>query len=69
MIEFVGTGLLEFFGISLPVVQVAGGMVLASIGWNLRNQQGSSVNPDWTVLTEDNLLSIEQQVFIRLRFR
>ncbi len=32
VIELVGSGLLEFFGISLPVVQVAGGLVLASMG-------------------------------------
>jgi multiple antibiotic resistance protein len=68
VIELVGTGLLEFFGISLPVVQVAGGLVLASMGWNLLNQQESSVNPDRTVLREDNFLSIEQQVFYPLTF-
>jgi len=32
-VELVGTALLEFFGISLPVVQVVGGLVLASMGW------------------------------------
>jgi multiple antibiotic resistance protein len=68
VIELVGTGLLEFFGISLPVVQVAGGLVLASMGWNLLNQQESSVNPDRTVIREDNFLSIEQQVFYPLTF-
>src|SRR5580704_15423682 len=46
VIELVGTGLLEFFGISLPVVQVAGGLVLASMGWNLLNQQESETNPN-----------------------
>jgi multiple antibiotic resistance protein len=68
VIELVGTGLLEFFGISLPVVQVAGGLVLASMGWNLLNQQESTVNPDRTVVREDNFLSIEQQVFYPLTF-
>jgi multiple antibiotic resistance protein len=68
VIELVGTGLLEFFGISLPVVQVAGGLVLASMGWSLLNQQESSVNPDRTVVREDNFLSIEQQVFYPLTF-
>jgi multiple antibiotic resistance protein len=32
---FVGTHILAFFGISLPVVQVAGGMVLVAAGWTL----------------------------------
>jgi multiple antibiotic resistance protein len=37
--ELVGAALLAFFGISLPVVQVAGGLVLAGMGWSLLNQQ------------------------------
>ena len=32
---FVGTYILEFFGISLPVVQVGGGLVVISTGWTL----------------------------------
>src|ERR1700757_3819813 len=39
VVELVGTALLAFFGISLPVVQVAGGLVLATMGWSLLNQQ------------------------------
>jgi multiple antibiotic resistance protein len=38
-IETVGTMLLKFFGISLPVVQVAGGLALAAMGWRLLNQE------------------------------
>lgn len=30
-----GTYVLEFFGISIPVVQVAGGLVVSTIGWKL----------------------------------
>jgi len=30
---FIGTYILAFFGISLPVVQVGGGMVLVVMGW------------------------------------
>lgn len=32
---FIGTYILAFFGMSLPVVQVGGGMVLIATGWNL----------------------------------
>lgn len=32
---FIGTHILAFFGISLPVVQVGGGLVLVSTGWAL----------------------------------
>lgn len=35
---FVGTYILTFFGISLPVVQVGGGLVLASSGWAMLKQ-------------------------------
>jgi multiple antibiotic resistance protein len=36
---FIGTHILAFFGISLPVVQVGGGLVLASAGWALLKQK------------------------------
>jgi multiple antibiotic resistance protein len=32
---FIGTHILGFFGISLPVVQVSGGLVAAATGWSL----------------------------------
>lgn len=38
IIQALGTTLLAFFGISLPVVQVAGGLVLAAMGWGLLNE-------------------------------
>jgi multiple antibiotic resistance protein len=33
-----GSEILAFFGISLFVVQIAGGLVVAATGWNLLNQ-------------------------------
>src|SRR5208283_4767160 len=32
---FVGSYVLEFFGITLPIVRVAGGLVVTATGWNL----------------------------------
>jgi multiple antibiotic resistance protein len=32
---FIGSHMLEFFGITLPVVRIAGGLVLISFGWKL----------------------------------
>ncbi|HKR82896.1 MAG TPA: MarC family protein [Terriglobales bacterium] len=32
---FVGSHVLNFFGVSLPVVQVGGGLVVASMGWGM----------------------------------
>lgn len=49
VIDLLGALLLTFFGISLPVVQVAGGLVIASMGWNLLNQPDA---PDATQVTQ-----------------
>lgn len=32
---FIGTHVLNFFGVSLPVVQVGGGLIVASMGWGM----------------------------------
>jgi len=37
---FIGTHILAFFGISLPVVQVGGGLVVISTGWALLRRPG-----------------------------
>jgi len=34
----IGTHILAFFGISLPVVQVGGGLIVTSVGWKLLNR-------------------------------
>ncbi len=39
VVELVGSYVLEFFGISLSIVQFAGGMVVAAIGWSVLNQK------------------------------
>jgi multiple antibiotic resistance protein len=60
VIELLGSAILHFFGISLPIVQVSGGIVIATIGWSVLNQKDSSgktpdkrdevlVNPDATL--------------------
>jgi len=68
VVELVGTGLLEFFGISLPVVQVAGGLVLASMGWSLLNQKATETNPDAEKIEEAGLKSLREKVFYPLTF-
>ncbi|WP_394813138.1 MarC family protein [Methylobacter psychrophilus] len=39
---FFGSYILKLFGISIPVVQFSGGIVLALMGWQLLNQKGGS---------------------------
>lgn len=41
IIELIGAAILSFFGVSVGIVEVAGGLVLASMGWSLLNQQGA----------------------------
>lgn len=68
VVELVGTALLTFFGISLPVVQVAGGLVLASMGWSLLNQQAARPNPNAAAVSEAGYGSLEEKVFYPLTF-
>ena len=46
IIQLVGSAILKFFGISLPVVQVAGGIVISSIGWAMLNEKNSHASTD-----------------------
>jgi multiple antibiotic resistance protein len=39
---FVGAHVLNFFGVSLPVVQVGGGLIVASIGWGILLEKSES---------------------------
>jgi len=42
---FVGDYVLAFFGVSIPVVQVAGGLVVASLGWRLLRADEKDARP------------------------
>ena len=44
IIELIGSAILNFFGISLPIVELAGGIVIAAIGWGVLNEKDSSAN-------------------------
>jgi multiple antibiotic resistance protein len=46
VIDLIGSAVLRFFGISLPIVQVSGGLVIAAIAWSLLNQASSDTNSD-----------------------
>lgn len=67
-IEAGGTLVLRFFGISLPVVQLAGGLALAAMGWKLLNQEepvGKETPPD---MDGTGIRSLEQKVFYPFTF-
>lgn len=42
---FIGTHILTFFGISLPVVQVGGGLVVVSTGWAMLKSEDTNDEP------------------------
>jgi multiple antibiotic resistance protein len=44
VIEFLGSWLLSFFGISLPIVQLSGGLVIAATAWALLFEKDATAN-------------------------
>jgi len=72
VIELLGSTILHFFGISLPIVQVTGGIVIAAIGWSVLNEKGSD---SWTAdkgkginLTSDAYKELEEKAFYPFTF-
>jgi multiple antibiotic resistance protein len=43
-IEVVGAAILNFFGISLPIVEVAGGLVIAAMGWKTLSENDATAS-------------------------
>ena len=73
LIDLVGSTLLRFFGISLPIVQVAGGLVIASIGWSLLNQEDTGPSREKMqavadVKPEDLAGNLRQKIFYPFTF-
>lgn len=44
VIELLGATILNFFGISLPIVQLSGGIVVAAMGWGVLNERSAGAN-------------------------
>jgi multiple antibiotic resistance protein len=73
VIELIGSTLLAFFGISLPIMQVSGGIVIAMIGWSLLNQKDSTPSPEKTeaaapAVTPAEIDSLQQKAFYPFTF-
>lgn len=74
VIELVGSSLLTFFGISLPIVQFAGGIVIAMIGWSLLNQKDTAPNPEKTstsavpAITPEEIRELQNKAFYPFTF-
>ncbi len=62
-----GSRLLTFFGISLPVLRVAGGLVVTFVGWNILNQGNAPSESGSTEAASDvDLSRVEEQAFYPL---
>jgi multiple antibiotic resistance protein len=76
VIELIGSSLLGFFGISLPIMQVSGGIVIAMIGWGLLNQKDSAPSQDKTdaadaaapAITRSEINSLQEKAFYPFTF-
>jgi multiple antibiotic resistance protein len=44
IIELLGAAILNFFGISLPIVQLGGGVVITAIAWGLLNEKSADAS-------------------------
>jgi multiple antibiotic resistance protein len=73
VIALIGSSLLGFFGISLPIMQVSGGIVIAMIGWSLLNQQDSAPSAEKTAaaqpaVTGPEIASLKSKAFYPFTF-
>lgn len=58
VVELIGQWLLHFFGISLPILQLGGGLTLAAMGWRTLAGGGHSTSPGGKAAdVQDDVLS------------
>jgi|SRR5579871_854910 len=63
---FIGTHILAFFGLSLPVVQVGGGLLVISTGWTLLRQPNDDQSGENGAQRECNEANYSRQAFYPL---
>jgi len=73
VVDLVGSTILRFFGISLPIVQISGGLVIAAIAWRLLNQETTDLTPEKMqataqVLPGDVTDDLRQKIFYPFTF-
>ncbi len=71
--ELLGSAILNFFGISLPIVQVSGGLVISAIGWSVLNQKDADANArdkreEAQIGVGEQVHSLEQKAFYPFTF-
>jgi multiple antibiotic resistance protein len=73
VIELLGAAILNFFGISLPIVQLSGGIVIAAMGWSVLNERSAGVSSrkkeeETAASGERNTTHLEEGVFYPFTF-
>jgi len=73
IIELLGATILKFFGVSLPIVQLSGGLVIAALGWSVLNERDARATSrnkqeETDVRGETRALRLEQETFYPLTF-
>jgi multiple antibiotic resistance protein len=73
VIELLGAAILNFFGISLPIVQLSGGIVIAAMGWSVLNEKDASADSrkkqeETEVRKETRTEDLEQKAFYPFTF-
>ena len=73
IIELLGAGILRVFGISLPIVQLSGGIVIAGMGWSVLNERDARADSrnkqqESDTADETRQRDLEQKVFYPFTF-
>ena len=73
IIELLGATILNFFGISLPIVQFSGGIVIAAMGWSVLNERDASADSrnkreQTDVRDQSQSSKLEEKVFYPFTF-
>jgi multiple antibiotic resistance protein len=73
VIELLGAAILNFFGVSLPIVQLSGGIVIAAMGWSVLNEKDAIADfrnkeEETEVRGEIQTRNLEQKAFYPFTF-
>lgn len=68
VLDLAGAAVLKLFGISLPVVQLAGGLVLAAMGWGLLNNKSEAAGQKNAAQPHQDISALQRMVFYPFTF-
>ena len=68
VLDLAGAAVLKLFGISLPVVQLAGGLVLAAMGWGLLNNKSEAPGQKDAEPPHQAISALQRMVFYPFTF-